>query len=300
VSTSQDSAISPQSTYRQTNSGATINQPPAPAVPDPDDPPWSLLQAVLTWISSVALVWLVPQFCAIPYVAFHYRGLGGPTRETLLADKTFLLIFVAGFLPAHALTLVLAWAVVTRLGRVSPAKALGWSWKADFGLGKSVGLAFLLFIITMAIIYRFGGQETELERILRSSRAAALITAFVAAVTAPLVEEIIYRGLLYSALQRTIGPLLAVFVVASMFAGLHVLQYWPNAGAISAITLLSVALTVVRARTGRLLPCFVIHLVFNGIQSLIIVFDPYLRALYDLWRHDAAVGALNCLVRFLG
>jgi len=29
----------------------------------------------------------------------------------------------------------------------------------------------------------------------------------------------------------------------------------------------------VRARTGRLLPCFVIHLVFNGVQSVIIVFE---------------------------
>src|SRR5207247_10168744 len=88
-----------------------------------------------------------------------------------------------------------------------------------------------------------------------------------------------YCGLVDWGFQRCIGPVFAVIVVASMFAGLHVLQYWPNAGAISAITLLSVVLTVVRARTGRLLPCLVIHLVFNGIQSLIIVFDPYLRPL---------------------
>ncbi len=255
---------------------------------DPDNAPWSLLQALLAWFLSVAFLWLVPQLCVLPYVASHYRGIEA-TKELLFADKTFVIIIVAGFVPAHLLTLALSWAVVTRLGKVSAAKVLGWSWRPGFGIGKSVLLAILLFLVAMAIIYKFGGQETDLERILLSSRAAALITAFLAVATAPLVEEVIYRGLLYSAFQRVIGPVFAVMVVASMFAGLHVLQYWPNAGAISAITLLSVVLTVVRARTGRLLPCFVIHLVFNGIQSLIIVFEPYLRALYHSW-HPEAVG----------
>ena len=72
-----------------------------------------------------------------------------------------------------------------------------------------------------------------------------------------------------------------MIVVASMFAGLHVYQYRQNIGAILSISLLSLVLTMIRARTGRLLPCFVIHLVFNGIQSLIIVLEPYLRTLLE-------------------
>jgi hypothetical protein len=270
------------------------------SAPDPDNPPWSLLQALLTWFASVAFLWLVPQLCVLPYVASHYRGIDA-TRELLFADKTFVMIIVAGFVPAHLLTLALSWAVVTRLGRVSAAQVLGWRWKPDFGIGKSVLLAILLFLVAMAINYKFGGQETDIERILQSSRATALITAFLATATAPLVEEVIYRGLLYSAFQRVIGPVFAVIVVASMFAGLHVLQYWPNAGAISAITLLSVVLTIVRARTGRLLPCFAIHLVFNGIQSLIIVVEPYLRALYHSWHPDAVgPGLINFLLGLSG
>ncbi len=264
------------------------------SAPDPDNPPWSLLQALLTWAASVLLSIFVPWLLALPYLATHYRGA---RLQGALADKTLVIIFIAGLLPVHGLTLILAWAVVSRLGKLSPTKVLGWSWKTDFGIGKSVGLAILLFLVAWLILLKFGGQETELERILESSRAAALITAFLAVATAPLVEEVIYRGLLYSAFQRVIGPVFAVIVVASMFAGLHVLQYWPNAGAISAITLLSVVLTVVRARTGRLLPCFVIHLVFNGIQSLIIVFEPYLRALYHSWHPDAVgPGLINFLL----
>ena len=233
------------------------------------------------------------------FIASHYPG-GHLTNEALFADKALVIIFISGLFPVHLLTLLLAWAVVTRLGKLPAVGTLGLRWPAGFGIAKSVGLAIPLFIISMFLLAKFGGQETDLERILRSSRAAALILAFIAVATAPLVEEVVYRGLLYSAFQRVTGPLFAVFIVASMFAGLHVVQYWPNAAAISAITLLSVVLTIVRARTGRLLPCFVIHLVFNGIQSLIIAFEPFLRALLESWQHRAAApGFVNLLLDFL-
>ena len=59
-----------------------------------------------------------------------------------------------------------------------------------------------------------------------------------------------------------------------MFTLVHVPQYLPNWGVIAAVGLLSVVLTIVRAVTGRLLPCVVIHLIFNGVQSIIIVANP--------------------------
>ena len=266
---------------------------------DPDNPPWGVVQALLTWAASVVLLWLVPQFCALPYIATHYRGMAGPTREMLLADKTFIVILIAGFLPAHALTLLVTWAVSSRLNKFRSWRTLGLSWPRNFGPWKSVGLAVLLFLIAMLIIYSFGQQETELERILRSSRTAAILTAIVASTTAPLVEEIIYRGILYSALQRVTGAALAVAIVTLLFAGLHVLQYWPNFGAISAITLLSLVLTGIRARTGRLLPCYMIHLVFNGIQSILIVADPYIRSVIEKPQPEAAPAIIHFLMRFL-
>jgi len=90
-----------------------------------------------------------------------------------------------------------------------------------------------------------------------------------------------------------------VIVVSSMFAGLHVYQYRQNLGAILSISLLSLVLTAIRARTGRLLPCVVVHLVFNGVQSLIIVLEPYLRALTEHWRPQPTTGVLISIVRLL-
>lgn len=264
----------------------------------PNNPPWGIIAALVTWFASVAMLALVPNLCVLPYMAYRYGG-EAISREILLNDKTFVFLFVLGWLPAHLLTLALIWAIATRLGKRSIKDVFGWSWSPRLGLWKSVALAILLFVLTLFLLGFFGGQKTDLDRILESSRAAALALAALAVVTAPLVEEMIYRGLLYSAFHKVIGQWPAVLVVTAMFAGLHVVQYWPNAGAISAITLLSLALTTIRARTGRLLPCFVVHLVFNGIQSIIIVFEPYLRALFEHWRHEPVNSALTYLPRVL-
>jgi membrane protease YdiL (CAAX protease family) len=247
-----------------------------------------LLQALLVWLASVVFLLFVPWLVALPYLATHYAG-ARLTSEMLFADKTLVIILIAGSIPVHVLTLGLSWAIATRWGKQSPIRVLGLTWPIGFRIAKSAGLAIALLLASSFILYKFGGQETEIERIVRSTRAAALITAFLATVTAPLVEEVLYRGLLYPAVERVFGQVFAIIAVSSMFAGLHVWQYWPNFAAISSIAILSLVLTTVRARTRRLLPCVAIHLVFNGIQSLIIVFEPYLRALYQSW-HPEAVG----------
>lgn len=269
----------------------------ASSVASPENPPWGVPGAILVWLLSIALLFVVPNLFVAPYVAYHFHGRPAPTEQILLADKTFVLLFVSGWLPAHFLTLAVIWALATRMGKLSWKQIFGWDWTPNFGIWKSAGIALSLFVVAWLTTALFGGKETDLDRILQSSRAAALVLAFLAVATAPLVEEFIYRGLLYSALQRVMGRLFAVIVVAAMFAGLHMWQYRQNIGAILSISVLSLTLTVVRARTGRLLPCYIIHVVFNGIQSIIIVLYPYLNTLVESSRTK---GALTCVLRCLG
>jgi CAAX protease family protein len=260
------------------------------------NPPWSLLAAVLTWIASVVLLFL-PQVFAIPYVALHYRDTQ-PTAELLMADKTLVLILIAGVLPAHLITIAIVWAIATRLGKFSVVKTLGLTWNREFRVAHCVGLAIILYGVAFLLTLAFGGQGTALDRLVESSRAAALMIAFLAVATAPIVEESIYRGLLYPAIARASSAKVAVILVTILFAVPHVPQYWPNIAVITSITLLSVALTVLRARTGRLLPCIAVHFVFNGIQSVIIVAEPYLRTAIENMRQARPSGFLIQL--FLG
>ncbi len=240
----------------------------------------------------------LPQLLALPYILTHYRGQQ-PRIEEFLADKTLIVILIAGILPAHLITLAIAWAVVTRFGKIPVTAALRWGWGHHIGVLKSVLLGVLLFGAAWLIVLAFGGKETELERIINSSRAAALLIAFMAVATAPLVEEIIYRGILFPAWQRLTGSVAAVVIVTLMFAIPHVPQYWPNLAVISSIMMLSAVLTIVRARTSRLVPCYVIHLVFNGIQAVLILAEPYLRAIGNHPEPKAAPAILHSLAVFL-
>jgi membrane protease YdiL (CAAX protease family) len=281
VSTSKESTLltGELSTGNYASAPLGPNEPPALVEIDPDNPHWGVLEAVLVWIASAMLLFFLPVLAIIPYALYHYWGASYDVFiKALPADKTVILISIIAVIPVHLLTLGLVWAVVTQYGKRPFWRTLGWDWSPNFGLWQSAGVAVALLAAGMVLINRIGGEATDLDQIISSSTAARLTTALLATATAPLVEEIIYRGLIYSALQRALGKLGAVVIVASLFALVHVFQYSNNLGVIAAITLLSISLTLVRAFTGRLLPCFVIHLIFNGLQSLWIIFEPYVRA----------------------
>jgi membrane protease YdiL (CAAX protease family) len=75
----------------------------------------------------------------------------------------------------------------------------------NFSARRSIIAALVLFAVGALITTLFKGQETQIDKIIASSRATAYLTAFLAIATAPIVEEVIYRGLLYSALQRCLA-----------------------------------------------------------------------------------------------
>jgi hypothetical protein len=250
---------------------------PAPgAGPDPDNPPWGVLEAVGLLIVSFVLMVLTFAVMVIPYAV--YRGVGLVAfAEFATKDPGALVVQVLSILPAHLITLGLAWLIVTRAGKLPFFRTLGWEWRAGFTFWRSAGLAVLLLLVGILIAKLAGPADNALEQLIRSSRAATLAVAFVASVTAPLVEEVVFRGVLYSALRRLVGAAGAVACVVFIFTAIHAPQYWPSFGVIATIFILSLALTLIRARTGQLLPCFIVHLVFNAIQALFMVLDPYLR-----------------------
>jgi hypothetical protein len=196
-------------------------------------------------------------------------------------DKNVILISILAMLPAHVLTLALSWLVVTGRGKRPFWSSLGWTWSPRYGVVADivmcVGITLGLYAVGIALFYIFGEQETDLVRMLNSSKAARYGIVAMAVLTAPLVEEVVYRGILYPALQRRIGMLWGVVGVMFVFALIHVPQYYPSFSAISAIGVLSLTLTLVRAYSGRLLPCVIIHTLFNSLSSIAILLEPHLK-----------------------
>jgi membrane protease YdiL (CAAX protease family) len=252
-----------------------------PPVINADDPVWGVGSAFFVWIASIVLIVVMPLLFLLPYASSKGLHTSDPNyvkalAELALSDKTAVLLQVVALLPSHLLTLVLIWALVTRFGRRPFWPTIGWSWSGKLEIWLWVALGAGLFIVGSTLAWVLGSAKpTQLEQIINSSLAARYMISLLAVATAPFVEEFMYRGVLYAPLQKLAGAPVAVCLVLALFTIIHVPQYWPNVGVIAAVALLSIALTLVRAYTHRLLPCIIIHLVFNGIQAVLLIFEPY-------------------------
>jgi membrane protease YdiL (CAAX protease family) len=250
--------------------------------PDPDQPAWGPLTAVGVWAASVAAIIIVPIIAVVVwYIISKARGAEVPgfqAKDELiewLKSPRLLLVQVASTFVAHAITLAICWAVVTKLGTRGFWASLGWHWGGRslvFWLLFSAGvIVALVGFSQVAVRFLPESQDTAFAELLRSSRQVRIAVAVLATLSAPIVEEVIYRGVLFSALRSRTGVAVAVVVVTMLFAGVHFLQYSGAWVTISGLIFLSLILTLVRARTGSILPSVTIHFVNNAFFSLLIV-----------------------------
>jgi uncharacterized protein len=243
-----------------------------------------MISAIVIWITSIVLQFVIPLCFVLPYV-FQKVSPASPefakVFPQLIGDRTSILLQIISIFPTHLLTIAIIWLFVVRIRRQPFLASFGWNWSPTWGFLEGILMAafgILLFGIGGLIAWLIGTDKpTMLEQMINSSLAARYAIAVLAVFTAPFVEEFIYRGLLYSAMQRVLGTHAAVVMVLVLFTMIHVPQYWPNFGVISAVALLSIVLTVVRAWSGRLLPCVIIHMSFNAVQAVLLVGEPIIR-----------------------
>lgn len=263
-------------------------------LPSPNNPPWNSWMAALTWLISVFLIALIPSIGVLIYLSQRGVNLGDSVQltETMQNDPTALLINIIGVIPAHLLTLLVAWLVITYGRKYSFTEMLGWQ-SGGFKILHLIGIVIGFFMFAAILSSFIPEQENDFIRLLRSSRSAVLVVAFMATFSAPIVEEVIYRGVLYSAFQRTFGVAGAVVLVTLLFAAVHVPQYYPSLVSILTICFLSLIITLVRVKSGNLLPCIILHTIFNGIQSVLLVAEPYLRQYISSEQTQSAFYFLN-------
>ncbi len=133
------------------------------------------------------------------------------------------------------------------------------SWPRAAGISALVVLAIMV-VSGVVAQYANAPQEQGLVPTYWDSHHIAQFAAYAAIVAGlgPIVEELTFRGVGYGLLERY-GRTFAVIVVGLAFALIHgLVEGFPI------IATFGIGLTYLRAKTGSIYPCILLHACFNG------------------------------------
>ena len=131
-----------------------------------------------------------------------------------------------------------------------------------------IPLSMLLLALTSLCVRLAGGTppHAALARILMNCGPLEFLTvAFMAAVLAPITEEIFFRRVLFGTLKSWAGTLPALVLTSALFAAVH--DAWPE---YPALFLLGMAMQLLYLRCGSLYPAILLHAI-NNILGLLII-----------------------------
>ncbi len=124
-------------------------------------------------------------------------------------------------------------------------------------------------VLTRAIVLRFAPDrhfdEHATLNLLRAAREGptwvSTLLMLGAVIAAPLAEELLFRGMILTMLQRLTGSAwIAVLGSSAIFALFH----WSNPDAVPPLLIFGLALGVAFARSGSLAVPIIMHVCFNG------------------------------------
>lgn len=130
---------------------------------------------------------------------------------------------------------------------------------------RAAGISALVIVAVLAVgaaVAPFGNPEQEqglIPQRFDPDRIAQLAAfAFVVIVAAPIVEELLFRGIGYALLER-FGRTAAVVLVGIAFGLMHgLVEGFP------VIAAFGIGLAYLRLRTGSIYPCMLLHASFNA------------------------------------
>lgn len=232
--------------------------------------PFSLVERPLPNASPFALdpmLWAPALFLLILFNG-EIIVVGLKAERTLTEPASLVVYMAAVFVP-----MLFLWSWLRESGspsgilrfRGSLGRQLG---AALMGFGIYLPVMLLSLLLTILLAPALPSEQTNpiAEQPLSEMNAWMLFWIVLQAVVlAPLVEEVLFRGVLFQVLwQRTGRVWLSAFASGFLFGVIHP-QFL---GGILVVTVLGVILAMVYAHTRSLLPCMLIHALNNGMALL--------------------------------
>jgi membrane protease YdiL (CAAX protease family) len=165
--------------------------------------------------------------------------------------------------------------LITRVRGNGPRADLGlvWSW-ADLKVGLVYGVGGLVVTVPASLLYvMLVGPEAASSAVgdvfagLRAGPVAAVGVALVVVVLAPICEEIVYRGLLWGAIERRTPRRWVPFTVTTLLFALAHFEL-PRTPLLFVVAL---PIALARLHTGRLVASVVAHQVNNLLPGVVLV-----------------------------
>lgn len=152
---------------------------------------------------------------------------------------------------------------IIRLKKLNPRELLAWKWPQ--GSEKYLWIAgWIGWIAISECASSWLGISSPTKWVGKNS-IYLFVTAIGMVLLAPLAEELVFRGILFARVQKSLGKLAAVLIPAILFAALHRQYGAPEMAMILADGLI---LGFVRMRTGSVPLTFVLHAIGNLVAYL--------------------------------
>lgn len=212
--------------------------------------------------------------------AFFGGILGGAVVAVVLdlagADLTEPLPFASVFAGQAAATFLIFFAYSRSASRSLGADtglvlSIGDWWGLFAGMGLQIAVA-LLTVPLIEAMFPDGAPSQGVADIAGDSETTIeIIAIFVSvAVLAPIIEEILYRGLLMSWINRFVGKWPSIILSAAVFAGVHLLD-WNARAAVPGLFLVGIVLGWAAMRRGDLSLAIPLHAGVNMLAAILIV-----------------------------
>ncbi len=230
--------------------------------PDPVEP------TAVTGVGTALLLFIFALAIG-PLIAIAFLSGGQDDFKPTLPEKIASLAIV---------TIPVAFVVMFRRARLADPRPPGFLRAIKIGLWTfCVASAIVIPVgLLVGMLMSMFGKEPQVQDLVldviepQVSWYPYLIAVY-GAILAPIVEESIFRGLLYPAIKRaagggTRGAVIGIFIVSALFAAIH--QSWT---ALAPLFALAVILNIVFEKTNSLTACIIAHAVHNGMTLLPLV-----------------------------
>ncbi|HLX22348.1 MAG TPA: type II CAAX endopeptidase family protein [Usitatibacter sp.] len=144
---------------------------------------------------------------------------------------------------------------------------LGWNRGGAGTVPAAVGVGIVLAGLVLALITAIPPAHSRnfgmLVQASMSRGAALYLWAFLGIVLAPLLEELMFRGILWTGFSHSFDARIAAVLTTGLFVAMHLPEtgrYWP---AILGVTLLGAATLSARVWSRSLAPAIALHLSYN-------------------------------------